>query len=171
MHGGQVEAHSAGIDQGSEFVVRLPIIGEQPRPQRETASAETTRAPVQRILVVDDEGEIAETLAELLCFEGNNVEIANDGLKAVEIAEKFRPSVVLLDIGMPKLNGYEAARKIREQPWGKDMVLIAITGWGQENDRNRSREAGFNAHLLKPLNYPELSKLIANLSAGKSTDT
>ena len=171
MHGGEVEAHSAGIDQGSEFVVRLPIIGEQPRPQKETASAETTRAPVQRILVVDDDGEIAETLAELLRFEGNNVEIANDGLKAVEIAEKFRPSVVLLDIGMPKLNGYEAARKIREQPWGKDMVLIAITGWGQENDRNRSREAGFDGHLLKPFNYPELSKSIANLSSRKLTDT
>ena len=99
------------------------------------------------------------------------MEIAHDGLKAVEIAEKFRPAVVLLDIGMPKLNGYGAARKIREQPWGKDMVLIAITGWGQENDRNRSREAGFDAHLLKPFNYPELSKSIANLSSRKLTDT
>ena len=170
MHGGQVEAHSAGIDQGSEFVVRLPIFGEQPRPQKEPASAETTRAAVRRILVIDDFGENAETLAELLRFDGNDVEIANDGLKAVEIAEKFRPAVVLLDIGMPKLNGYEAARKIREQPWGKNMVLIAVTGWGGENDRNRSREAGFNAHLLKPVNYPELAKLIANLSSCRLTD-
>ena len=169
MHGGRVEARSAGINRGSEFVVRLPIFLE-PQPENETAKAEATRAPVQRILVVDDDGEIAETLAELLRFEGNDVEIANNGLEAVQVAEKFRPGVVLLDIGMPNLNGYEAARKIREQPWGKDMVLIAITGWGQKTDRNQSRQAGFNAHLLKPFNYPELSKLIANLSSGKLTD-
>ena len=170
MHGGQVAAHSAGINQGSEFVVRLPIFVEQLQPQKETARAETATATVRRILVVDDYGENAETLAELLRVEDNEVEIAHDGLKAVEIAEKFRPSVVLLDIGMPKLNGYEAARKIREQPWGRNMVLIAITGWGGENDRNRSREAGFNAHLLKPVNYPELAKLIADLSGCKLTD-
>ena len=166
MHGGRVEAHSAGINRGSEFVVRLPIFLEL-QPQKETPRAETTRAPVQRILVADDDGEITETLAELLRFEGNDVAIAHDGLKAVQVAEKFRPAVVLLDIGMPELTGYEAARKIREQPWGKDMVLIAITGWGQKNDRNRSRQAGFNAHLLKPFKYPELSKLIADLSSGK----
>ncbi len=161
MHGGQVEAHSAGINQGSEFVVRLPFLRRgQLRFQEEAASAETTSVTGHRILVVDDYGENAETLAELLRMEGNEVEIAHDGLKAVEIAAKFYPAVVLLDIGMPKLNGYEAARKIREQPWGKNMVLIAITGWGGENDRNRSREAGFNAHLLKPVNYPELAKLI-----------
>jgi PAS domain S-box-containing protein len=164
MHGGQVEAHSAGINQGSEFVIRLPILGEQPRPQKERPSAAPTRATVRRILVVDDYGQNAETLAELLRFDGYDVEIANDGLKAVEIAETFRPSVVLLDIGMPNLNGYEVARKIREQSWGKDMVLIAVTGWGQEKDRNRSQEAGFNAHLVKPFDYPELAKLIANLS-------
>ena len=160
MHGGQVEAHSAGMNQGSEFVVRLPIFRGQLQPQEEAASTEATRTTGRRILVVDDYGENAETLAELLRVDGNEVEIAHDGLKAVEIAETFRPAVVLLDIGMPKLNGYEAARKIREQTWGKDMVLIAVTGWGGENDRNRSREAGFNAHLLKPVNYPELAKLI-----------
>lgn len=171
MHGGQVEALSAGIDQGSEFVVCLPILGEQPQPLKEIPSTETARAAVRRILVVDDYGENAETLAELLCFEGNEVQIAKDGLQAVEIAEKFRASVVLLDIGMPKLNGYEAAHKIREQPWGKDMILIAVTGWGQETDRNRSQQAGFDAHLLKPINYPELAKLIANLSGCGLTDT
>jgi PAS domain S-box-containing protein len=170
MHGGQVEAHSAGINQGSEFVIRLPIFVEEPRPQKESPRAETTGTTVRRILVVDDYGENAETLAELLRFEGNEVEIANDGLKAVQIAETFRPAVVLLDIGMPNLDGYEAARKIREQPWGKSMVLIAVTGWGQENDRHRSRQAGFDAHLLKPVNYPELAKLIADLSGRRSTD-
>jgi PAS domain S-box-containing protein len=170
MHGGQVEAHSAGMNEGSEFVIRVPILGEQLQPQKEPAGAQTTRATAQRILVVDDYGESAETLAELLRLEGNEVEIAHDGLKAVDVAEKFRPAVVLLDIGMPKLNGYEAARKIREQPWGKNMVLIAVTGWGQEKDRNRSREAGFNAHLLKPVEYSALSKLIRSLSTGASTE-
>jgi CheY-like chemotaxis protein len=167
MHGGQVEAHSAGIDQGSEFVIRLPILGEQVPAQKERPSAEPRRATVQRILVVDDYRENAETLADLLRFDGYDVEVANDGLKAIEVAEQFRPSVVLLDIGMPKLNGYEAARRIREQSWGKAMVLIAVTGWGQEKDHNRSQQAGFNAHLLKPVDYPELAKLIANLSSGK----
>ncbi|HEX9147468.1 MAG TPA: PAS domain S-box protein [Candidatus Binatia bacterium] len=170
MHGGQVEAHSAGMNQGSEFVIRVPIRGEQLAPQKEPAGAQTTRGTAQRILVVDDYGESAETLADLLRLEGNQVEIAHDGLKAVDVAEKFRPAVVLLDIGMPKLNGYEAARKIREQPWGKNMVLIAVTGWGQEKDRNRSREAGFNAHLLKPVDYSALSKLIRSHSTGASTD-
>ncbi len=162
MHGGQVEAHSAGAHQGSEFVIRLPIFRGQLETQEEAASTETTRTAVRRILVVDDYEENAETLAELLRFEGHEVEIANDGLKAVEMAEKFRPAVVVLDIGMPKLNGYEAARKIREQPWGQDMVLIAVTGWGGENDRKRSREAGFNAHLLKPVDYQVLAKMIAD---------
>ena len=165
MHGGQVEAHSEGSNQGSEFVVRLPIFAKQPETQREIPSAEATRTIGRRILVVDDYGENAETLAELLRFEGHEVKIANDGLKAVEMAEKFRPAVVLLDIGMPKLNGYEAARKIRAQPWGQTMVLIAVTGWGAAHDRERSREAGFNAHLLKPVNYPELAKLIADIAS------
>jgi CheY-like chemotaxis protein len=112
----------------------------------------------------------AESLAELLRFDGNEVEIAKDGLQAVEISGKFRPGVVLLGIGMPKLNAYEAARKIREQPWGKNIVLIAVTGWGGENESTRSREAGFNAHLLKPVDYSELARLIAAFSNDESTD-
>ena len=170
MHGGRVEAHSAGSNQGSEFVIRLPILAEELRQQKEAASAQTTRGAVHRILVVDDYGESAETLAELLRLAGHEVRVAHDGLKAVQVAEDFRPAVVLLDIGMPKLNGYEAARKIREQPWGKNMVLIAVTGWGQEKDRNQSREAGFDAHLLKPVDYSELSKLIGSVSTCASTD-
>jgi PAS domain S-box-containing protein len=170
MHGGRVEAHSAGSNQGSAFVVRLPILAEELRQQKEPASAQATRGAIQRVLVVDDYGESAETLAELLRLGGHEVKIAHDGLKAVELAENFRPAVVLLDIGMPKLNGYEAARKIRAQPWGKNMVLIAVTGWGQEKDRDRSREAGFDAHLLKPVDYSELSKLIASVSTSASTD-
>jgi len=171
MHGGHVEAHSEGLNQGSEFIVGLPIFVEQPSSRKEGRDVETTKATPRRILVVDDYGENAETLAELLRFEGHEVEIANDGLTAVEIAEKFRPAVVLLDIGMPKLNGYEAARKIRAQPWGIKMVLVAVTGWGGDHDRARSRTAGFDAHLLKPVNYAEVAKLIADLPSAKLTAT
>jgi PAS domain S-box-containing protein len=170
MHGGRVEVHSRGLNQGSEFVVRLPISVGEPQPQTKIAKADTARVAVGPILVVDDYWENAETLAELLRFDGHEVEIAKDGLQAVEIAETLRPGVVLLDIGMPKLNGYEAARKIREQPWGKNVMLIAVTGWGGENDLNQSREAGFDAHLLKPVNYSELARLISEFSKHESTD-
>ena len=99
----------------------------------------------------------------LLELTGNETHTAYDGLAAVEAAETFRPNVILLDIGLPKLNGYEAARKIREQPWGKSMVLVALTGWGQEDDRRKSREAGFDGHLVKPVDLADLTKLLAEL--------
>src|SRR5918995_3282224 len=114
----------------------------------------------RRILVVDDYPKAAESLARCLKHFGNEVETALDGFEGIKQAEKFHPDIVLLDIGMPKLNGYEAAQRIREQPWGKDMVLIAFTGWGQEEDRQRTREAGFDAHLVKPVDYSELSELL-----------
>ena len=99
----------------------------------------------RRILVVDDNRDSAESLAMLLKLTGNETHIAHDGLEAVEAAARFRPDVILLDIGLPKMNGYEAARRIREQPWGKNMVLVALTGWGQEEDRQKSKDAGFDA--------------------------
>ena len=99
----------------------------------------------------------------LLKLTGHETHTAHDGLEAVEAAATFRPDVVLLDIGLPKLNGYEAARRIREQPWGKDMVLVALTGWGQEEDRQRSREAGFDAHMVKPVDPAALTKLLAEM--------
>ena len=114
----------------------------------------------RRILVVDDYPNAAESLARRLKKYGNQVETALDGFEGIKQAEKFRPDVVLLDLGMPKLNGYKAAQTIREQPWGKDMVLIALTGWGQEEDRQRTHEAGFNAHLVKPVDYNKLSELL-----------
>ena len=97
----------------------------------------------------------------LLQISGNETQMAYDGLEAVEAAERFRPEVVLLDIGLPQLNGYDACRRIREQPWGKTMVLIALTGWGQEEDRRQSKDAGFDAHLVKPVDYGALMKLLA----------
>jgi len=165
MHGGTVEVHSAGIGQGSEFVVRLPIRIETLKPPPEPTVSEPTTTR-RRILVVDDNRDSAESLALLLKLTGNETHTAYDGLEAVEAAATFRPEVVLLDIGLPKLNGFEAARKIREQPWGKGMVLMALTGWGQDEDRKKSREAGFDGHLVKPVDHVALTKLLAELGAG-----
>ena len=121
-----------------------------------------------RILVVDDNRDSAASLALLLNATGHEACTAYDGLEAIATAQQFRPDVVLLDIGLPKLNGYEACRRIREQPWGTDMVLIALTGWGQEDDRQQSREAGFNAHLVKPVDLAALQAMLATLQAGES---
>jgi CheY-like chemotaxis protein len=119
----------------------------------------------RRILVADDFPQSADTLARLLRHDGSEVRVAQDGLEAFETAADFRPDVVVLDIAMPKLNGYEAARKIRSQPWGKQMVLIALTGWGQQQDRRRTQEAGFDAHLTKPVNYGAIMEILAKLPA------
>jgi PAS domain S-box-containing protein len=167
MHGGAVEAHSGGKDQGSEFVVRLPILLEEPKQEESIETCPKLLATSRRILVVDDYGESADTLADLLRLDGNVVEIAHDGFEALEAAANFRPAVVLLDVAMPRLNGYDAARRIREQPWGKKIVLIAVTGWGQARDRQQSREAGFDAHLTKPVDYPALVRMLAELMPGK----
>jgi CheY-like chemotaxis protein len=118
---------------------------------------QTTR---RRILVVDDNTDASSTLAMLLKLTGNEVETAHDGLAAIAAAERFRPDVMLLDIGLPKLNGYDACRRIREQPWGQDILLIAATGWGQEDDRRQSTEAGFDHHLVKPVDFEMLTKLL-----------
>jgi len=117
---------------------------------------------------VDDNKDAADSLSQLLGIMGMEVRMAYDGLEAVETAAAFNPDVVLLDIGLPKLNGYEVTRRIREQPWGKDMVLVAVTGWGQEEDRRRSREAGFNAHMVKPVDPAALERLLAGLKATPS---
>ena len=117
--------------------------------------------------MVDDNRDAAESLAELLQISGHETRLAYDGVEAVEAAAAFRPDVVLLDIGLPKLNGYDAARRIREQPWGKTMVLVALTGWGQEEDRQKSSEAGFDGHLVKPVDHDALMKLLADLPAAQ----
>jgi signal transduction histidine kinase len=164
LHGGIVEVHSAGINQGSEFIVRLPVLAESAMSAltQEPSRHREQPATARRVLVVDDNHDSAESLALLLQLTGYEVKMAHDGLEAVEAAAKLLPQVVLLDIGMPNLNGYDAARQIRQQAWGKDMVLIALTGWGQEQDRERTREAGFDAHLLKPVDHDALIKLLAS---------
>ncbi|MGH8480080.1 MAG: chemotaxis protein CheB [Gammaproteobacteria bacterium] len=167
MHGGTVEVHSAGLGQGSEFMVRLPIVVETPELPPEPAAHAPTPTTARRILVVDDNRDSAESLTMLLNLTGYETHTAYDGLEAVEAAAAFRPDVILLDIGLPKLNGFEAARKIREQQSDKSLVLVALTGWGQEEDRRRSEEAGFNAHMVKPVDYAALTKLLAALQAAK----
>jgi CheY-like chemotaxis protein len=117
--------------------------------------------PARRILVVDDNADAAESLAALLAIDGNETHTAHDGVEAVQAAERLRPDVVLLDIGLPKLSGLEACRRIREQPWGKDMVLVALTGLGQDDDRVNSRAAGFDRHMVKPVDYPTLMRLLS----------
>jgi CheY-like chemotaxis protein/two-component sensor histidine kinase len=158
MHGGTVAAHSAGVGQGSEFVVRLPVTHEASQPI--TPPHEPLVTPTaRRVLVVDDNRDAAESLAMLLKLSGHEVYIAHDGLEAVEQAAQVSPDLILLDIGLPKINGLEAARRIREQSQGRRPVLVALTGWGQDTDRQKSREAGFNAHIVKPV----LPDVLANL--------
>ncbi len=166
MHGGTVGVQSDGLGRGSEFAVRLPIVVETPKPLAPVTVSESTPAVSRRILIVDDSEDGAESLALLLQFAGHETHKAHDGVEALEAAERFRPDVVLLDIGLPRLNGYEVCRRIRQEPWGKDMVLVALTGWGQEEDRHRSRDAGFNTHMVKPVDHDLLRKVLASLPAG-----
>ena len=164
MHGGSVQAYSDGRGHGSEFVVRLPVQTQQTRPRATTAiGREPPLGAGQRILVVDDNEDAANSLATLLRMTGNETRVAHDGLKAVELAGTFRPDIVLLDIGLPKLNGYEACSRIREHAWGKHMVLVALTGWGQDEDRQKSKDAGFDGHLVKPTDLATLTRLLSGL--------
>ena len=162
LHGGTVHAHSEGPGKGSEFVVRLPVAtGADGKTRGPAVAAELLTADsTRRILLGDDNRDAADTLGMLLRNLGNEVHLAHDGIEAVAAAAEFQPDVVLLDIGMPRLNGYDAARRIRAQR-GKGVILIAVTGWGQDDDRRRSADAGFDHHLTKPVSLEALKKLLA----------
>jgi PAS domain S-box-containing protein len=163
LHQGTIEARSAGPGHGSEFVVRLPILPDADAPA-EAAAAPSGRAPGPlRVLVVDDNEDSAASLATLLRLGGHETRVARDGREAVDTAEQFRPDVVLLDIGLPKLSGLDACRLIREKPWGRDVAVVALTGWGQDEDRERSRYAGCDAHLVKPVDHATLVSLLGRL--------
>jgi len=163
MHGGQVSADSAGAGHGAEITVRLPLAPPAVAPPAvHVAPNPVVVARTQRILVVDDNADAAEAMALMLRMSGHEVEMAFDGVEALRVAEAFSPDVVLLDLGMPRLNGIDTARTMRQQPWGRNITLIALTGWGQPKDRHETLEAGFNAHLVKPIGPEEL---IAALSA------
>jgi two-component system CheB/CheR fusion protein len=162
MHGGTVVATSAGPGKGSEFVIRLPILLESParRPSPPTGHATVAH---RRILVVDDNLDSAESLTKLLILAGHQTATAHDGPEAIEVANEFHPDVALLDIGLPKLNGYEVARWFREQPWGRNVLLVGVSGWGRDDDRQRAKDAGFDAYLVKPINHDELERLLAEM--------
>ena len=161
MHGGTICASSPGVGKGSEFVIRLPVAAAQAVPEVDVVKA-ATAVPIGglKVLVADDNEDAVESAAMVLSLNGNDVTLASDGLEAVEAAGRYRPDVVLLDIGMPKLNGFEACRRLRSEPWGKDMLLVAVTGWGQEEDRRRTAEAGFDAHFTKPVDFASVMALI-----------
>lgn len=167
LHGGTIEAKSNGPGEGSEFIVRLPYHAVTPGSRGNSpSSGPAPRSPIEgRILVVDDNRDSAESLALALRIRGAEVRTAHDGLEAIAVASEFRPDLLLLDIGMPRLNGYDAARRIREAPWGKDIVLVAMTGWGQEEDKRRAAEAGFDHHLTKPVESRRLEELLKRHSA------
>jgi CheY-like chemotaxis protein/two-component sensor histidine kinase len=168
MHGGTVAAESTGLGMGSMFVIRLPAVldsSQCPQPQAEGPAYMSP--PSLRILIVDDNRDAADSLAMLLRTTGNDIRTAYDGLEAVQVASEFRPEVVLLDIGLPKIDGHEVAQRIRKEPWGRQMCLIAVTGWSDETDRARSRAAGFDHHLVKPLDTGHLAQLLT--SVGRST--
>ena len=167
LHEGSIEAHSEGANAGSEFVVSLPAFdeGPEPRHKRESFAATST---ARRILVVDDNRDSATSLALLLRMAGHAVEVANDGPGAIQAASSYKPDLILLDIGLPGMNGYDACRAIRALPGGQTIVIGALTGWGQQEDHRRSREAGFDAHLVKPV---EQEALLALIAASRATRT
>ena len=164
MHGGTVAADSAGQNMGSTFVIRLPtLVDSSQRPQSKAEDPARMSPPSLRILVVDDNRDAADSLAMLLRTSGNDIRTAYDGAEAVQLANDFEPEVVLLDIGLPNMDGHEVAQRIRQEPWGRRTCLIAVTGWSDEADRARSRAAGFDHHLVKPLDTSHLAQLLGSV--------
>jgi PAS domain S-box-containing protein len=169
MHGGKIEAHSSGLGKGSEFVMRLPALAE-PAPESAQDYAKDTSAHVangsRRVLIVDDNEDSAESMAVLLRLHGHEVRLAYDGLSALEEAQAFCPELIFLDLDLPKIDGYEVARRL--PPAMKGVTLVAMTGYGQEEDRQRTQEAGFNLHLVKPVDFDMLQGLLSSLPANQS---
>jgi signal transduction histidine kinase len=171
MHGGSVEARSDGTDRGTEMVLRLPLATAHPHVESRTNLPDDVVLPPQvrrRILVADDNGDAAGSLALRLELAGHEVRTAQDGLEALAIARSFEPQIVLLDLGMPEMDGYETARHLRRLAWGKRARLIALTGWGQQQDRLRTAEAGFDVHLVKPVSEIDLFQAIAAAESAAS---
>jgi CheY-like chemotaxis protein len=173
MHGGKIEGKSEGRGRGSEFIVRLPLAKRQLSAVPSAsplAEADRLSRPSSRILIVDDNRDAASSLGMLLKMLGHEIEIANDGVAALDVMQSFRPTVALLDLGMPGMTGYEVVRRAHEMPECKDTIFVALTGWGQEEDRRKTREAGFNHHLLKPVNLGALEVLLSEATERASAD-
>jgi CheY-like chemotaxis protein len=163
LHGGRIEARSEGPGKGSEFVVTLPLVAPPEARAAERPAARHEAASGRRVLVADDNQDAAATLALALQSLGHIVETASDGLEAIELAQRFKPSVMFLDLGMPGLTGFDVARRVRAGSWAEVPALIAVTGWGQADDKQRSREAGFDMHLVKPIDLATLETVLTTL--------
>jgi CheY-like chemotaxis protein len=162
LHGGTLEGTSAGEGHGSEFVVRIPVgVAGSTELSGPVPDREAEALPRRRILIVDDNRDSVESLRMVLSMMGSDIRVGYDGVDAVTLAHEFRPEIALIDIGMPRMNGYEAARRIRRQPWGESIKLVAMTGWGQDEDRRRARDAGFDHHLTKPVDPAALRVLLS----------
>jgi signal transduction histidine kinase len=164
MHGGSVEAFSEGLGHGSEFVVRLPA-SSTGRGVETVESPSEPPGPTRRILIVDDNADSAASLAMLLQLSNHETHTAHDGLEALKTAESLQPDVVLSDIGLPNLNGYEVCRRIRQQAWASNTLIVAVTGWAQTADQQKTKEAGFDAHVVKPADHAVLMRLLSSRAA------
>jgi CheY-like chemotaxis protein len=160
LHGGTIEAKSSGAGQGSEFIVRLPLRKLDAFPQVAPAQPESKPSVRRRILIADDNRAAAESLAMLLQMEGHDVQVTYDGQQALDTFSAMQPEIALLDIGMPRINGYEVARQMRRGANGRSLTLIAVTGWGQDSDRAKATAAGFNYHFTKPVEVDRLTELL-----------
>jgi CheY-like chemotaxis protein len=167
MHGGRIEAHSAGPGQGSEFVLRLPLVGPAPQLAAPPSAATPMGKPLpaHRVLLVDDSRDVVYTLGSLLRRMGQEVSTAADAAAALQQVRRERPDVVISDIGMPEIDGYQFARLLRNEPGMEGVVLVALTGYGQDSDRERAITAGFDRHLVKPAGVQDLEQLLASLPA------
>jgi CheY-like chemotaxis protein len=165
MHGGTIEARSDGAGKGSEFIVRLPaVVCESEKPTAAGAGERALPGDGRRILVVDDNTDAARSLATLLKLRGHEVQVAFGGREALAAARAEPPELIFLDIGMPDMDGYEVARQLRAEFDGEAMGLVALTGWGTEQDRNRSTEAGFDFHLTKPVDLAAVEEVIGKVA-------
>ncbi|MBO0952952.1 hybrid sensor histidine kinase/response regulator [Fibrella forsythiae] len=163
LHGGRVEAFSAGMSEGSEFVVFLPLLPVSAETVTAVSTLELIKSAVHRLLLIDDNADAVLSLSLLLELEGYEVTTATSGEEGIQIAGALKPTVILCDISMPGMDGYQTCQHIRQQSWGKSLFMIALTGYGQEDDKRRTREAGFNAHLVKPVDIADLSTLLSEL--------
>jgi CheY-like chemotaxis protein len=171
MHGGAIEARSAGLGKGSEFLVRLPALTEPASDIAPKAAADIssqTPGGPRRVLIVDDNEDSAESMAVLLRLRGHEVRLSYDGQSALEEAHAFKPDVMFLDLNLPRMDGYEVARRLRQEPAMRDMMLVAMTGYGQEEDRQRTREAGFHLHMVKPVDFDKIEELLSSAPDNRS---
>jgi CheY-like chemotaxis protein len=160
MHHGSIEGRSDGAGKGSEFIVRLPLESSAEAALRQDPVNKDASSAPRRVLVVDDNQDAAFTMSLILKKQGHMVKTAYDGVEAVQSAESFKPDVIFMDIGMPRMNGFDACKAIRSMQWGKSIHIIALSGWGQEEDRNKSEEAGFDQHIVKPIERRTLERLM-----------